>query len=90
LETDNIIGDYDFIFINICDSIRGMKGEEITQIFLNSISHVKKGGLVFIPEMTYESVSGGRKVIEGLVKTLKLRIEVPISEYDNIIIASKT
>ena len=90
LETDNIIGDYDFIFINICDGIRGMKGEEITQIFLNSISHVKKGGLVFIPEVTYESVSGGRKVIEGLVKTLKLRIEVPISEYDNIIIASKT
>ena len=45
---------------------------------------------MFIPEMTYESVSGGRKVIEGFVKTLKLRIEVPISEYDNIIIASKT
>lgn len=90
LETDNIIGDYDFVFINIRDSIRDMKGEEITQIFLNSISHVKKGGLLFIPALTYESVSGGRKVIEGIVKTLKLRIEVPISEQDNIIIASKT
>ena len=90
LETDNLIGDYDFVFINIRDSIRDMNGEEITQIFLNSISHVKKGGLLFIPALTYESVSGGRKVIEGLVKTLKLRIEVPISEYDNIIIASKT
>lgn len=90
LETDNLIGDYDFVFINIRDSIRDMNGEEITQIFLNSISHVKKGGLLFIPALTYESVSGGRKVIEGLVKTLKLRIEVPISEQDNIIIASKT
>lgn len=90
LETDNLIGDYDFVFINIRDSIRDMNGEEITQIFLNSISHVKKGGLLFIPALTYESVSGGRKVIEGIVKTLKLRIEVPISEQDNIIIASKT
>ncbi len=90
LEIDNVNGEYDFVFINIHDSILDIKGEEITKIFLKSMSHIKKGGLLFIPALTYESISGGRKVIEGLVKTLNLRIEVPISEMDNIILASKT
>ncbi len=89
-EIENVAGEYDFVFINIHDSILDIKGEEITQIFLKCMSHIKKGGLVFIPALTYESISGGRKVIEGLVKTLNLRIEVPISDQDNIIIASKT
>ena len=90
LEIDNVNGEYDFVFINIHDSILDMKGEEITKIFLKSMNHIKKGGWLFIPALTYGSISGGRKVIEGLVKTLNLRIEVPISDMDNIIIASKT
>ena len=90
LEIDNVNGEYDFVFINIHDSILDMKGEEITKIFLKSMNHIKKGGWLFIPALTYGSISGGRKVIEGLVKTLNLRIEVPIAEVDNIIIASKT
>ncbi len=90
LEIDSITGDYDSVFINLYDSIQNLKGEEITKIFLNSISHVKKGGFLFVPALTYEAIPGGRKVVEGLIKTLKLRIEVPSSDYDNILIASKT
>ena len=90
LEIDSITGDYDSVFINLYDSIQNLKGEEITKIFLNSISHVKKGGFLFVPALTYEAIPGGRKVVEGLIKTLKLRIEVPSSDYDNVLIASKT
>ncbi|WP_407461565.1 ATP-grasp domain-containing protein [Methanobrevibacter sp.] len=90
LEIDSIIGDYDSVFINVSKSIHDLNGEEITKIFLNSISHVKKGGFLFVPALTYEAIPGGRKVLEGLVKTLKLRIVVPPSDYGNVIIASKT
>ncbi len=90
LEIDNVTGNYDSVLINVHDSLQNIKGEEITRIFLNSISHVKKGGFLFIPALTYETIPGGRKVVEGLIKTLKLRIEVPSSDYDKIIIASKT
>ena len=72
LEIDSITGDYDSVFINLYDSIQNLKGEEITKIFLNSISHVKKGGFLFVPALTYEAIPGGRKVVEGLIKTLKL------------------
>ena len=62
----------------------------ITEIFLNSIKHVKKGGLLFVPALTYGSLKGARSVIEGLIKTMKLRIEVPPSHYRDLIVASKT
>ncbi len=89
-EIKDIHGDYDFVIINIHDSIKKKSGREITKIFLESIKHVKNGGYIAIPELTYRNIPGGRKVVEGLINTLKLRIEVPSYEYKNIIIASKT
>ena len=89
-EIKDINGDYDFVIINIHDSIKNKKGREITKIFLESINHVKNGGYIAIPKLTYRNIPGGRKVVEGLINTLKLRIEVPPCEYKNIIIASKT
>lgn len=90
LEIEDITGHYDSVIININKCIQKKKGGEIAEIFLESIEHVKKGGVLFIPKETYENIPGGRKVIEGLIKTLKLRIEVPPSDFENIIIASKT
>ena len=89
-EIENITGKYDSVIISIHKCIRDRKGDEITQIFLNCIEHVKTGGMLFIPKLTYENVPGGRKVIEGLIKTLKLRIEVPPYELGEFILASKT
>lgn len=89
-ETEKINGTYDCVIINIHDSIKNKKGMEVTKIFLECINRVKKGGFIIIPELTYGIIPGGRKVIEGLIKTLKLRIEIPPSDYENIIIASKT
>ena len=89
-EVENITGDYDFVVIDIKYALQNRKINEITKIFLQGINHVKKGGILFIPKSTYENITGGRKVIEGLVKTLKLRIEVPPPEFESIIIASKT
>ena len=90
LKIDSITGTYDSVVINVYDSIKDKKGEEISKIFLNCINHVKNGGFLFIPALTYDAIPGGRKVLEGLVKTLKLRIEVPSSDYHDIIVASKT
>ena len=90
LEIKNLNGFYDTVILNINESIKNRKGKEVSKIFLESIKHVKKGGYVLIPKITYQNISGGRKVVEGLIKTLKLRIEVPSSDYENIIIASKT
>ena len=90
LKVNEITGKYDSVIININKCIQKKSSREIARIFLETIDHVKKGGVLFIPQQTYENIPGGRKVIEGLVKTLKLRIEVPPSEFENIIIASKT
>lgn len=90
LEIEKINGDYDIVIININRCFENRNGKEISEIFLNSIKHVKKGGYVIIPKVTYENIPGGRKVIEGLIKTLKLRIEVPPSNFGEMIIASKT
>ena len=89
-EIDKVTGDYDFVVINVYDSIKDKKGSEVTKIFLDSISHVKKGGYLFVPALTYETIPAGRKVLEGLVKNLKLRIEVPPCDFSDIIIATKT
>ena len=89
LDIDKVTGNFDFVLIDVHDSILEKKGEEVTKIFLNSIIHVKKGGILFIPASTYEAIPRGRKVLEGLVKNMKLRIEVPPSDLSDIIIASK-
>ena len=90
MEIEKITGDFNCVIMNINESISQKNETEITEIFLKSIDHVKKGGFLFIPEFTYANISGGRKVVEGLIKTLKLRIEVPPCDFENIIIASKT
>lgn len=89
-EIEDINGMYDCVIINTHIDIQNKQGSENTKLFLKCISHVKKGGILAISRLTYENIPEGRKVIEGLVKTLKLRIEVPPSEYSNIILASKT
>lgn len=89
-EIEDINGMYDCVIINTHIDIQNKQGSENTELFLKCISHVKKGGKLAISRLTYENIPEGRKVIEGLVKTLKLRIEVPPSEYSNIILASKT
>ena len=90
LEIESITGDYDFVIINLNKSIQNKKVEEISIIILKGIKHVKKGGMLIVPKSTYENIPGGRRVVEGLVKTLKLRIEVPPSELESSVIASKT
>lgn len=88
-EIENIHGEYDSVIIHINKSIKNKSGMEVTKIFLDCIGHVRNGGLLFVPQLTYNAVPGGRKVIGGLIKTLKLHIEVPPSQYGNILIASK-
>ena len=50
---------------------------------------VKKGGLVFIPESTYQYVNNGRIGVEALIKVLDLEIQMPLHDINGVIIARK-
>ena len=85
-----IKGKYDSILINLNKSLIDKKEDETARIFLEIFSKVKVGGLIFIPEITYQNIKSKRRGMEALIKTLDLRLEVPPQEVENVIIASKT
>ena len=66
------------------------KEDEIAEIFLNIFTKVKVGGLIFVPETTYQCLMSKRRGMEALLKTLNLRIELPPNGIEGVIIASKT
>ncbi len=89
-ELDGIQGKYDCIVVNLNKSLVEIKEDEIARIFLEVFTKVKVGGLIFIPESTYQNIKSKRRGMEALLKTLNLRLELPPQGVDGIIIASKT
>ncbi|MCF0227181.1 MAG: hypothetical protein HUK28_07760, partial [Methanobrevibacter sp.] len=80
---------FDVVIIDLDESIVGKLDSDIAQLILSLLAKIKVGGLVFIPENTYQYIGGGRNGAEALVKILNLRIEVPPQYIKNTIIASK-
>ena len=70
-------------------SIINKKDDEVSYLFLKIIDMVKKGGLVFIPESTYQYVNNGRIGVEALIKVLDLEIQMPLHDINGVIIARK-
>ena len=89
-EISCIKGKYDCVIVNLNKSLIEMKEDEITKTFLEIFTKVRVGGLIFIPEATYNTLRSKRRGMEALLKTLNLRLEVPPQGLDNVIIASKT
>ena len=52
-------------------------------------SKIREGGRIIVPESTYENLPYGIEGIEILMKTLNLRIEMPLSGDGRLFIASK-
>ncbi len=88
-EIDDIKGDFNCVVINLNKSLVDLNDEEIAYLFLRIINRVKVGGLIIIPESTYQYMPHGRLSTEALIKVLGLKIELPLHKLGKMVIASK-
>ena len=88
-DIEDISGEFNCVVVNLNKSIINKKDDEISYLFLKIIDKVKKGGLIFIPESTYQYVNNGRMGVEALIKVLDLEIQLPLHDINGVIIARK-
>ncbi|AMD17987.1 hypothetical protein TL18_08075 [Methanobrevibacter sp. YE315] len=85
----NVNDEFDYVIVNLNKSIVEKRDDLTVEVLLGILKRIKVGGIVFVPETTYEYVPGQRKGIEALMLDLDLRIEVPPYGIDAGVIASK-
>lgn len=85
----DVIGSFDFIVINLNKTLHNNPSVEVIEAIWDSFSKVKKNGLIFIPQNTYEQIVGGKNSMEVLVKTADLKLMLPPYGVFDTIIASK-
>lgn len=88
-QLEDVKGDFNTIVVNLNESIVNLKADIVAKMFLKIIQHVRKGGIIIIPKSTYQYFDHGRSTAEALVKVLDLRIELPLHNFRNMVIASK-
>lgn len=89
-DIDSVKGEFDCVVLNLNTSILNKKDDEIAYMLLDIIHKVKQGGLMFIPQSTYQYVSNGKVGVEAFIKILDLKIELPLHGITGFIIAKKT
>ncbi len=82
-------GHFDYIIVNLNNSLINMTDEEAVKLMIEIFSYIKVGGVVFIPKTTYDYLPGARKGVEALIKNSNFNIEVPPFGIKNAVIASK-
>ena len=88
-EIDDVKGDFNSVVVNLNKTIVDLRNDEIAYLILRIIDRVKVGGIIVIPESTYQFVPHGRAGVEALIKVLDLRIELPMHNLGKMVIASK-
>ncbi|WP_295621274.1 hypothetical protein [uncultured Methanobrevibacter sp.] len=88
-EIDKAQGNFDFIIINLNKGLVDKNADERVKIILEIFSKVRTGGIIFIPENTYQILYTGRRGMEALIEILGYKIELPPYNVKDIIIASK-
>ena len=88
-EIDDIKGDFNCVVVNLNKSIVDLNDADISYLFLRIINRVKVGGLIIIPESTYQYAPHGRASAEALIKVLDLKIELPVHKLGKMVMASK-
>lgn len=73
----DVSGGFDFVIVNLNKSLLNKRDDDVVDIILNILSKVRIGGIVCVPETTYNYVPGKRRGVEALMRSLKLRIEAP-------------
>lgn len=89
-DIENIKGTFDFVLINLNESLIERSHNINVDIIFNIFSLIKVGGLVYIPDTTFKYAPGGRKGVEALVKSLNLKIVIPPYGMKNSIIAFRS
>ena len=85
----DVIGSFDFIVINLNKTFHNNPSVEVFEAIWDSFSKVKKNGLIFIPQNTYEQIVGGKNSMEVLIKAADLKLMLPPYGVFDTIIASK-
>ncbi|AMD17317.1 hypothetical protein TL18_04330 [Methanobrevibacter sp. YE315] len=86
---NDIGSEFDYVILNLNESMVENNTETLIKILLSSIEKVKTSGTIIIPKSTYQHFKSGRKGIEALIKLLDLKIELPPYKIKNTIVASK-
>ena len=85
----DVIGSFDFIVINLNKTLHNNPSVEVFGAIWDSFSKIKKNGLIFIPQNTYEQIVGGKNSMEVLIKAADLKLMLPPYGVFDTIIASK-
>lgn len=86
----NDIGDdFDFILVNLNESMVENSHDHIVRILLDIFSKVKVSGIIFIPKSTYQLLQSRRRGMEALLKVLNFKIELPPYGMEDNIVASR-
>lgn len=88
-DIDDVKGDFNCVVVNLNKSIVDLNDADISYLFLRIINRVKLGGLIIIPESTYQYAPNRRIGAESLIKVLGLKIELPLHKLGKMVIASK-
>jgi hypothetical protein len=88
-EIVDVQGEFNCVVINLNKTLVDLKDDEIAFLFLRIIDKVKIGGLIFIPESTYQYIPHGRLGAEALIQVLGLNIELPLHGFGKMVIDSK-
>lgn len=88
-ELKEIKGEFDTVIVNLNEILTKYDDELTTKFIINTFDRIKEGGLIIIPESTFEIMPNGRLGAEALVKILNLRIELPLHQFPKMLIASK-
>ena len=88
-EIGRVRGEFNCIVVNVNKTFADKKDDLLTLIALKIIDKVKVGGLIFIPESTYQYATHGRITAEALVKALGLQLELPLHNLKGMVVASK-
>ncbi len=88
-DLDDVNGEFDYVIVNLNRSLINKREDITVSVILKILSDIRIGGLVCVPESTYNYLPSKRKGIEALMKTLNLRIEVPPYGINAGVIASR-
>lgn len=88
-EMSDVGSEFDYIIINLNESLVKKSTDDIVKILLECFSMTKNGGMIVIPHTTYNLLDTGRRSMEALLRVLNFKIELPPHGVKNYIVASK-
>ena len=86
---DEIKGTFDCVVVNLNEGIYNQCAEGVSKILSEIFETVRIGGLIFIPNTTYDYLPNGKLGLEALLKLQGFDLEIPIHTLTGMVTASK-